>query len=69
MCESRRRVLALVCRTVRQRSLTSSLWLAKRARRLPTRSCTLTLFPKHRFPVTSSLAQIQIASSALKSGL
>ena len=36
---------------------------------LPTFSCTAALLPKHRFPVASSRAHPQMASSALKSGL
>ena len=67
--ESRGSVSALDCRTVRQRRLTSSFRLDSPARNLPTRSCTAALLPKHRLPVTSSLAQPQTASSALKSGL
>ena len=59
MCESRGRALALDCKTVRQRRFTYSLRLARPARKLPTRSCTLTLLPKHRFPVASSLPQPQ----------
>ena len=39
------------------------------ARNRPTLSCTAALLPRHRFPVASSLAQPQTASSALKSGL
>ena len=64
--ESRGSVSALDCRTVRQRRLTSSFRLDSPARNLPTRSCTAALLPKHRLPVTSSLAQPQTASSALK---
>ena len=60
---------ALDCRTVRQRRLTSSLRLTSPARKLPTLCCTKALAPRHRFPVASSLAQPQMASSALKSGL
>ena len=62
-------VSALDCRTVRQRRLTSSFRLDSPARNLPTLSCTATLLPRHRLPVASSLAQPQIASPALKSGL
>ena len=36
---------------------------------LPTLSCTRALLPRHRFLVASSLAQPQMASSPLKSGL
>ena len=60
---------ALDCRTVRQRRLTSSFRLDSPWRKFPTLSCTRALVPKHRFPVASSLAQPQTASSALKSGL
>ena len=67
--ESRRRDSALDCRTVRQRRLTSSFRLVSLARKLPTLSCTAALLPKHRFPVASSRAHPQLASSALKSGL
>ena len=67
--ESRGSVSALDCRTVRQRRLTSSFRLDSPARNLPTLSCTAALLPRHRLPVASSLAQPQIASSALKSGL
>ena len=70
-------VSALDCRTVRQRRLTSSFRLDSPARNfadpLPGlrrgRLCTAALLPRHRLPVASSLAQPQIASSALKSGL
>ena len=64
-----RRLLALDCRTVRQRRLTSSFRLDSPSRKFPTLSCTKALVPKHRLPVASSLAQPQTASSALKSGL
>ena len=60
---------ALDCRTVRQRRRTSSFRLASPARKLPTRSRTAALVPRHRFPVASSRAHPQMASSALKSGL
>ena len=33
------------------------------------RLCTAALLPRHKFPVASPLAQPQIASSPLKSGL
>ena len=59
---------ALDCRTVRQWRLTSSLRLASPARKLPTLSCTKALFPRHRFPVASSLAHPQMASSAMGYG-
>ena len=64
-----RSALALDCRTVRQRRLTSSFRLASPARNLPTLSCILTLFPNHRMSFISSLAQPQMALSALKSRL
>ena len=60
---------ALDCRTVRQRRWTSSLLLGSLWRKLPTLSCTRALVPKHKFPVASSLAQPQTASSAVKSWL
>ena len=67
--DSRRNLSALDCRMVRQRRLTSSFRLDSPWRKFPTLSCTEALVPKHRFPVASSLAQPQTASSALKSGL
>ena len=67
--ESRRNVSALDCRTVRQRRFTSSFRVVRPDRNLPTLSSTASLLPRHRLPVASSLAQPQIASSALKSGL
>ena len=67
--ESGRSASALDCSTVRQRRLTSPVWPAGAARKLPTLSCTLALLPRHRLPMASSLAQPQIASSPLKSGL
>ena len=67
--DSRRNPSALDCRMVRQRRLTSSFRPSSPSRKLPTFSCTSVLVPRHRFPVASSLAQPQTASSALKSGL
>ena len=55
--------------SVRRRCLTSSFRLTRPPRNRPTLSCTAALLPRHRLPVASSLAQPQIASSALKSGL
>ena len=54
---------------MRQRPLTSSFRMDSPQRKFPTLSFTRALVPKHRFPVASSLAQPQMASSALKSGL
>ena len=51
------------------RPLTSSFRMDSPQRKFPTLSFTRALVPKHRFPVASSLAQPQTASSALKSGL
>ena len=59
----------LIAGPCRQRRLTSSFRLVSLARKLPTLSCTAALLPKHRFPVASSRAHPQMASSALKSGL
>ena len=67
--KSRKSAAALDCSTVRQRRLTSSGQLDSPARKPPTLSCTAALLPKHRLPVASSLAQPQMASWALKSGL
>ena len=67
--ESPRRSSALDCRTVRQRRLTSSFLPDRPAKKPFTLSCTKALAPKHTFPVATSLAQPQMASSALKSGL
>ena len=57
--------MALDCGTVRQRRFTSSFRLFSLAEKWPTLFCTLDLLPKHTFPVASSLAQPQTASSAL----
>ena len=50
-------------------SLRLSGWTDSPARNLPTVSFTAALLPKHKFPVASTLAHPQMASSALKSGL
>ena len=52
-----------------QRLLTSSFRRDSPVKKLPTLSCTVTLVPRQRFPVASSLAHPQMASSPLKSGL
>ena len=57
---------ALDCRMVRQRRLTSSLRLARSPRKLLTLSRTEDLVPRHKFPVASSPAQPETASSAVK---
>ena len=67
--ESRSSPSALDCRTVRQRRFTSSFRMDSPQRKFPTLSFTRALVPKHRFPVASSLAQPQMASSAPPSGL
>ena len=62
-------ISALDCRTVRQRRITSSFRLDSPARNLPTLSRTAGPLPRHTLPVASSLAQPQMALSALKSGV
>ena len=57
---------ALDYRMVRQRRLNSSLRLARSPRKLLTLSRTRALVPRHKFPVASSLAQPETASSAVK---
>ena len=68
-CDSGRKRSAFDCRIVREWRLVSSSLPDRRARKPLTLSWTKVLFPKHTFPVASSLAQPQMASSVLKSGL
>ena len=60
---------ALACNRVRQRCLTSSLRCVSPSKNAFIFSWTWAFVPRHSLAVTSSLAQSQTASSALKSGL